>query len=94
MSTPSIHEFQRLTQPDWCNAPQPGNWKNACMRPPGHEGEHAVRKWYDYDECFAWPDSWPVRSTYAYKFPDLWHPLRDAEERSIDDYFHDGDGWG
>jgi len=67
-------EADRLTQPDWCNHPQPGNWRNACMRAPNHEGDHAVRKHYLPNECWAWPDLYPVRSTSAVHFPDLWHP--------------------
>lgn len=67
--------LQRLTQPDWCNAPQPGNWQNACMRSPGHDGSHAVRKSYRLHEAMVWDaDSYPVRSTTAEKFADLWSP--------------------
>lgn len=64
-------DLQRLTQPDWCNDPQPYNWHNACMRPPGHAGEHAVRKSYRRDEAFSW-ESGRVHSVAASHFPDLW----------------------
>lgn len=70
--------LQRLTQPDWCNAPQPGNWKNACMRAPGHDGSHAVRKSYRLQEAFTWTgDGYPVLSVYAAPFSDLWTPEPD-----------------
>lgn len=66
---------QRLTQPDWCNAPQPGNFKNACMRAPGHDMEHACRKSYRLDEAWIWrQDGYPVSYGMAARFPDLWHP--------------------
>lgn len=71
--------LQRLTQPDWCNAPQPGNWHNACMRTPGHDGEHAVRKVYRLDEAWYWPDSfYPVKYGPADRFSDLWDLRADA----------------
>jgi hypothetical protein len=70
---------RRRTSFAWCNAPQPGNWQNACQRLPGHEGDHAVRKSYRASEAFAWPDGYPVRSCSADHFPDLWSndPLYD-----------------
>lgn len=69
--------MERLTQPDWCNDPQPWNWNHACMRRPGHEGDHAVRKVYDLDFCLTWPsEHGPVRSRPASAFDDLWD-LRD-----------------
>ena len=69
----------RLTQDDWCNAPQPGNWRNACMRSPEHDGAHAVRKSYRLGEAFAWDgESYPVHSVSAEPFPDLWSPSEDA----------------
>lgn len=64
--------LQRLTQPDWCNAPQPGNWSTACMRPRGHDGIHAARKAYRPDEAWCWPGSYPVSAAAADRFPDLW----------------------
>lgn len=64
----------RLTQPDWCNAPQPGNWRNACMRSPNHLGDHAVRLSYRLHEALTWPRGYPVRRSAASAFPDLWHP--------------------
>lgn len=75
---PVIDESRRLTQDDWCNDPQPWNWRNACMRQPGHDGAHAVRKHYRLDECWHWPGQrGPVGSTFAYRFGDLWHPDHD-----------------
>ena len=67
---------ERLTQPDWCNAPQPGNWANACMRQPGHEGDHAVRKSHRFDEAWFWPEHglYPVGYRRADAYPDLWQP--------------------
>lgn len=71
--------LERLTQPDWCNAPQPGNWRNACMRQPGHDGNHAVRKDYRYDEAWHWSgDNGPVGWGSAIHFPDLWDPKAEA----------------
>jgi hypothetical protein len=68
------YAMQRLTQPDWCNAPQPGNWRNACMRAPGHDGDHAVRKVYRLDEAWTWPAHGGSRVSYgpADRFHDLW----------------------
>jgi hypothetical protein len=69
--------LERLTQPDWCNDPQPWNRNHACMRRPGHDGDHAVRKVYDLDFCLTWPsERGPVRSRPASVFDDLWD-LRD-----------------
>lgn len=63
---------QRLTQPDWCNAPQPHNWHNACMRLPDHAGEHACRKSYAPDEAWYWDHEGVTRWTYADAWDDLW----------------------
>lgn len=64
--------LQRLTQPDWCNEPQPHNWSNACMRLPDHTGPHAVRKSYRPDEAFQWGENWLVLSVRSARFDDLW----------------------
>lgn len=66
-------DHQRLTQPDWCNAPQPGNWRNACMRLPDHTGHHAVRKSYRPDEAWFWSEGDSgARWRFARDFDDLW----------------------
>jgi len=65
---------ERLTQPDWCNSPQPHNWSNACMRQPAHQGDHATLKVYRLDECLAWGSGAPVRDAPTNEFPDIWNP--------------------
>lgn len=86
---PVVRELPRLTQTDWCNAPQPGNWANACMRNPGHNGDHAVRKSYRPDEAWFWVSG---ASGVAYKqadfFPDLWDV--DSDIRALFDFMAGG----
>lgn len=42
-----------------CNEPQPWNWKDACRRKPGHDGEHHAFLSRDRDghatRILAWP---------------------------------------
>lgn len=75
-------DLQRLTQPDWCNAPQPSNWRNACMRLPGHSGPHAVRKNYQPDAAWTWEDDGPVSWVRADRFDDLWD-ISDPYDRML-----------
>lgn len=70
---------RRMTQPDWCNEFQPSNWQNACMRAPGHEGAHAVRKHYRLHEAWTWDNDNVVHYAPAFHFDDLWCPDCDGE---------------
>lgn len=85
--TDTAPHLQRLTQPDWCNAPQPANWRNACMRSPEHDGDHAVRKVYRWDEAWFWPadDGYPVSYCAADRFPDLWDVATSGQPPTDDD---------
>lgn len=75
---------RRLIQPDWCNAPQPSNWKNACMRDPGHDGDHAVRKDYRLYEALSWDANEVVDSVPAHYFNDLWCPDCDGKRYIVE----------
>lgn len=77
--------LQRLTQPDWCNAPQPNNWANACMRLPDHTGNHAHRKHYRPSEAFVWNHTRIVTSLPSARFQDLWDVEDPADRMLADD---------
>jgi hypothetical protein len=47
-----------------CNEPQPWNWRDVCVRKPGHDGDHHAPPRRGYVLAWPGPDG-PVRSTGA-----------------------------